>query len=372
LEAEASVLVNKNASGYPPRDSFGGSDTIDAIERLAIERAKSLFKAEYANVQALSSTIANVAVLRALLSPGDRILAFDQIAGGHVSHGGRRHISGQEYSIHSFGVRPGSEQIDYEAARRIAREFHPRMIVAGSSAYPYMIDFAALQEIAEDSGAMLFADLAHVAGLVVAGIHPNPVPHCDVATTSTHKTLCGPRTGGLILSKARYASALDTSLAPGLQAAPGAHIIAGRAVLFELVQRPAFSTLMRMVAANGRSLADRLRELGVPLYAGGTDTHMVVIDLRRSSWKERELNAHLLRHGIVANTTNLPRVSGGGGMLGLRVGSTAMTIRGADQSAFHAIADALSRLVSEPKESGNPLVREALLKLAEQHPIPFQ
>jgi glycine hydroxymethyltransferase len=372
LEAEASILVNKNASGYAPRVAFAGGEVIDAIEAIAIDRAKRLFGAEHANVQALSSTIANVAVLRALLKPGDRILAFDRKAGGHSSHGSARHVSGQDYAVEWFGIDEASGQIDYAAAHEKARAFRPQMIIAGSSAYPRQIDFVALRRIADEIGAMLFADIAHVSGLIVAGLLPNPTPDCDVVTTSTHKTFCGPRTGGLILSRLRYAKAIDDALAPGLQAAPGAHIIAARAVLFDLVSRPAFRQLMQCVIEGASDLARGLATGGLPLYAGGTDTHMVVIDLRRTGWLEQEVNTFLERHGLVANTTTLPNRAGDRSALGLRLGSTPMAIRGLGAAGFAEVAAAVAALIgSGPDSVFNAPLAARMKALALAHPIPF-
>ncbi len=372
VEAEASVLINKNASGYPPRVSFAGGKVMDAIELLAIERAKRLFGAEHANVQSLSSTISNVAVLRALLESGSRILAFDRIAGGHSSHGGPNHVSGQDYEVETFGVDDATGLVDYAAIQTRARAFRPQMIIAGSSAYPRQIDFQRLHEIAVEVGALLFADIAHVAGLVVAGIHPNPTPICDVVTTSTHKTFCGPRTGGLILCKAQYAEEIDTALAPGLQAAPGAHIIAARAVLFERVRRPEFRKLMRAVVDDAASLARGLTEAGIPLYAGGTDTHMVVVDLRQTRWQEAEVNAQLERHGIIANTTTLPRRAGDSNALGLRLGSTPMTIRGLDAENYAAVASSVANLLNRGPVAGvDAQLRRRMKEIALAYPIPF-
>lgn len=373
LEAEASVLVNKNASGYPPRVSFGGGDIMDAIERLAIERACRLFGSEHANVQSLSSTIANVAVLRALLPRDGRILAFSQAAGGHGSHGSTRHLSGQDYQARSFGIDEAAAEVDYAAAERLAREFRPHMIIAGSSAWPKIIDFARLAEIARDVGAMLFADIAHVSGLVVAGLHPNPTPLCDVVTTSTHKTLCGPRTGGLVLCRREHAQAIDAALAPGLQAAPGGHIIAARAVLFERVAQPPFRALMQAVVENAAVLADALAQGDVPLYGGGTDTHMVVVDLRDRGWDEAAVNVWLLQHGIIANTTGLPALDGKPGRFGLRLGSTPMTIRGAGAADMREIGALLADLLARGPEGGeDPQVTERMRAIAAARPIPFQ
>ena len=372
IEAEASVLINKNASGYPPRVSFAGGEVMDAIEMLAIERAKRLFGAEHANVQSLSSTISNVAVLRGLLEPGDRVLAFDLGAGGHSSHGSPQHVSGQDYVVESFGVDDATGLVDYAAVHAHARTFRPRMIIAGSSAYPRRIDFQRLHEIAAEVGARLFADIAHVAGLVIAGFHPNPTPICDVVTTSTHKTFCGPRTGGLILCKARYAEEIDAALAPGLQAAPGAHIIAARAVLFNHVQRPEFRTLMHAVVDDAASLARGLAKDGVPLYTGGTDTHMVVVDLRQTQWQEAEVNAQLERHGIIGNTTTLPRRTSDRSALGLRLGSTPMTIRGLDAGGYAAVASSVAALIKRgPGAAVDAQLWHMMKDIALAHPIPF-
>ena len=373
LEAEASVLVNKNASGYPPRASFGGGDIMDAIERLAVERACRLFGAEHANVQSLSSTVANVAVLRALLPAGGRILAFEAAAGGHGSHGSPRHLSGQDYDVRSFGADEAAGEIDYAGAARLAKSFRPHMLIAGSSAWPKVIDFARLHEIAGSVGAMLFADIAHVSGLIVAGLHPNPTPFCDVVTTSTHKTLCGPRTGGLILCKAAHAEAIDAALAPGLQAAPGGHIIAARAVLFERVAEPPFRELMHAVVRNARTLADSLAGAGVPLYGGGTDTHMVVVDLRDRAWQEARANAWLLKHGVVANTTGLPARADTRSRIGLRLGSTPMTIRGAGAEIFEEIGTLVASLLTRgPDADIDDRCSRRMGELAAACPIPFQ
>jgi glycine hydroxymethyltransferase len=280
LEAEASILVSKNATGYPGRRAVAGCEIMDDIERLAQQRALALFGGEHANVQALSSTIANIAVLRGLLKQGACILALDEVAGGHHSHGAEYHLSGQDYRLTRFGLDETAGTIDLDELRRTASRLRPAMIIAGSTACPRAIDFAGLAAVARDVGALLVADIAHVAGLVAAGLHDNPTACADVVTTSTHKTLCGPRTGGLILSRAAYAEKIDRALFPGLQGAPGAHIIAARAALFAWASRPEFRALMQAVLDNARVLADGLREAGCRLYLGGTDTHMIVIDLR--------------------------------------------------------------------------------------------
>jgi len=369
LEAEASTLVNCNSSGYPPRNSLGGSGIIDRVEAIAVARACELFGAEHANVQALSSTIANIAVVRALVPKGSRILSFAPLAGGHMSHGAARHLSGQEFEVRHFGTIGPEDDLDCAAAAAIAREFRPQMIVAGSSAYPRMIDFERLRAIADECGALLFADIAHVAGLVVAGLHPDPVPVCDVVATSTHKTLCGPRTGGLVLCRRVHAAAIDAALSPGLQAAGGAHIVAARAVLFCLVARPEFRTLMRAVVDHARGLAEALAEAGLPLYGGGTNTHMVVVDLRNSGHQAGALVHHLFEHGLLANTVTLPAAAGRPGRLGLRLGSTAMTIRGADAADFRALGTGIAALVAGAA-GRQAQVREMLRALAARCPVP--
>ena len=371
IEAEASILINKNASGYPPRRSFGGGEIMDRVERLACDRACRLFGAEHANIQALSSTLANVAVLRGLLKPGGRILSFDAAAGGHGSHGGGNHISGQDYAVRTFGVDETTGRLDLDGARRIAREFRPDMIIAGSSSYPLAMDFAAIAAIAREVGALTFADIAHVAGLIVGGLHANPTPDYDVVTTSTHKTLCGPRTGGLILARQVHGKAIDDALMPGLQAAPGGHIIAARATLFALVGRPAFARLMHAVVANAKALADGIREGGGSLYCGGTETHMVVVDLRGSAWDIEGLNAWLFRHGIVANTTGLPARPGPNGRLGLRLGSTPMTIRGAGSGELREMGTAVARLLAAgPRAPEDRTLAATIAEWARSFPPP--
>jgi glycine hydroxymethyltransferase len=382
IEAEASLLVNKNASGYPGRRDVGGCEVFDEIERLAIDRARALFGAEHANVQAMASTVANVAVLRALLRPGDRILALDGRAGGHHSHGGSRHLSGQDYEVTTFGIDETAGTIDLAEVGRLAREMRPRVVVAGSTACPRAIDFRGLHAIAAEVGAILFADIAHVAGLVVTGLHDNPAPYADVVTTSTHKTLCGPRTGGVVLSSRRLAEAIDAAIYPGIQGAPGAHIIAGRAVLFDLVATAAFRKLMQAVVANALVLARTLAAHGLSLYLGGTDTHMVVVDLGPSAWTAAGVTAALERHGILANGVRLPsrdardtrdgRGAGDGRpRLGVRLGTVAMTIRGMDEAGIRRVGDAVALvLIRGADQPALPEIRREMAAVAADHPLP--
>jgi len=371
VQAEASILVNKNATGYPGRREVGGCEVFDRIERLAQDRAKQLFAAEHANVQAVSSTIANIAVLRALMRPGERILSLQESAGGHHSHGASYHLSGQDYQVTPFGVDETCNAIDIDVVRRLAKSVQPRIIIAGSTAYPRAIDFAGLCAVAREVGAFFFADIAHVAGLVAAGEHENPVPYADVVTTSTHKTLCGPRTGGLILCKANHSAAIDRALFPGLQGAPGAHIIAGRAVLFELCRRPAFTELMKAVRANARALADGIARSGLPLYMGGTDTHMVVVDLRKRPTKAFAAETSLAAHGITANRVGLTKRSDDTGIAGIRLGTVAMTIRGMSPQAFERLGTIVGSVLTRERgpEIDRDLIRE-VSTLAAEHPAP--
>jgi glycine hydroxymethyltransferase len=370
LQAEASILVTKNATGYPESRAVGGCEYVNAIEKLAQARARALFGAEHANVQALSSTIGNIAVLRGLLRPRDTILHLSETAGGHHSHGADYHASGTDYRAVSFGVDEARNGFDLDALRAQARSLRPRMIIAGSTAYPRAIDFRALRAIADEVGALLLADIAHVAGLVVTGLHDNPVPYADVATTSTHKTLCGPRTGGLVLCRARLADAIDTALFPGMQGAPGAHIIAARAVLFGLAARPAFAVLMRAVVRNARTFAEALLEAGMPLYLGGTDTHMVVVDLRDAAIGGRAAARRLEAHGLVCNALQLPNRDGAASRTGLRLGSTAMTIRGMDEVGFRQVARLIAGILRASDNTVDSPTHAEVAELARHCPVP--
>ncbi|KZD09747.1 serine hydroxymethyltransferase [Oceanibaculum pacificum] len=371
VEAEASILVNKNATGYPAERNVAGCQVINEIEELACARALALFGAEHANIQALSSTIANIAVLRGLLKQGDTILSLRESAGGHHSHGARYHVSGQDYKVVGFGVDEAVGAIDLEAVLKKARAERPAMIVAGSTAYPRAIDFKGLRRIADEVGALFFADIAHVAGLVVTGLHENPAPYADVVTTSTHKTFCGPRTGGLILSRKAHAAAVDDALFPGMQGAPGAHIIAGRAVLFDIVSRPGFKALMTRVLENAQHLAKAVLDTGIPLYLGGTDTHMVVADLRKLDVSEVALDRVLEEHNILCNRITLPIRDGDASRVGLRLGSNAMTIRGMDAEGLATAAQAIASIVRRPDRALDAGLAKRMRALGDAYPVPL-
>lgn len=361
LEALASALVDKTAAGYPPRQDTGGIGVVNAVEHLASARARALFGAEHANIQPLSATIANVAVMRGLLQRGDRILAFDPLATGPGRQGSARAMLGRDYEAHFFGVTDDG-MVDYEAASRLAFAVRPRMIVAASRAHPRALDFRRMAQIGRQTGALVFADIAHVAGLVVAGLHENPVPFCDVVTASTHKSLCGPRTGALILCRAQHAAAIDAMLATGLQMTPGAHTMAARAVQFGLVAQPAFKALMQAVLAGAAALAEGLGEAEVVLYAEGTQTHMVVVDLRATAWHAARLNAALFAAGVAATTTMLPMR--GEGELGLQLGATPMAIRGLDTDGFRALGRAIGRFLATGGQDGGLAAQAAAIAAA--------
>jgi glycine hydroxymethyltransferase len=369
LDAEASLLTTKNATGYPGSREVAGCAVVDRIEQLAIDRAKALFGAEHANVQSVAATLANIAVLRALLKPGDRILSLDETAGGHHSHGAKYHTSGQDYRSHHFGVDEAAGGVNVDAVRALAKEVKPKIMIVGSTAYPRALPFAQLAGVAREVGALFFADIAHVVGLVAAGLHENPVPVSDVVTTSTHKTLCGPRTGGLVLCTRQHAAAIDEAIFPSMQGAPGIHIIAARAVLFGIAGRASFKALMRRVIDNAHTLAATLEAAGVPLYLGGTDTHMVVIDLRDRGVDGRTMERKLERHGLVLNRVTLPEKTRAKGRSGLRLGSTAMTTRGMDGRGFAAVGSAIARLI-DGKSDNDVEVSRACAALAAAHPIP--
>ncbi|WP_083469212.1 serine hydroxymethyltransferase [Methylobacterium variabile] len=369
-QAEGQHLVNKNASGWPGRRTMANCQEVDQIEQLAIDRAKSVFGSQAANVQALSSTLANVAVLRAIMKPGERLLSFDDRAGGHISHGTARHITSAEREVRSFGL-TGDDRLDLEGARRLAKEFQPKVIVAGATSYPRAIDFRALREIADEVGALLFSDIAHVAGLVAVGLHDNPVPYSDVATTSTQKTLCGPRSGAFTFSRSEFAAAIDEAIYPGLQGPAPMQLIAARAIQLDLITKPYFASLMQAVVANGKALCEGLREAGYDLFTGGTDTHMVVVDLRDSDWEPATLVPAFGDHGITGNGIRVPRRAGDRNDAAYRFGSTAMTIRGMDEAGFRTLGRLFGRILGRGPNAGVDMgIAREIEMLALAHPVP--
>ncbi len=328
LLAAGGVLTNKYAEGYPGRRYYGGCEYVDEVEELARDRACRLFGADHANVQPHSGASANFAVFFALLSPGDTVLSMSLAAGGHLSHGMKLNVSGKYFNIVHYGVDPETEMIDYDEVRRLALECRPKMIIAGASAYPRTIDFANFRKIADEVGALLMVDMAHIAGLVAAGLHPSPVPYADVVTTTTHKTLRGPR-GGLILCRDEHAAAIDKAIFPGTQGGPLMHIIAAKAVALGEALTPEFTVYQNNIVKNAHALADGLTSRGIKLISGGTDNHLMLLDLRGTPVTGKELESRLDEVCITANKNAVPNDPQKPAITsGLRVGTPAVTTRG--------------------------------------------
>jgi len=363
MEAEGSPLMNKYAEGYPRARYYGGCEHVDRVEELARERLKMLFGAEYANVQPHSGTQANMAVYFAVLEPGDTILSMNLAHGGHLSHGAPVNFSGRFYRIVHYGVSRDTETIDYEEVRRLALEHRPRMIVAGASAYPRVIDFEAFSRIAREVGAYLMVDMAHIAGLVAAGIHPSPVPFADFVTSTTHKTLRGPR-GGFILARERYARLIDKTVFPGIQGGPHMNIIAAKAVCFKEALSPEFKTYQQQVVANARRLAEVLSAEGFRLVSGGTDNHLLLVDLTPQGITGAEAEELLSRAGITVNKNAIPfdprppRVTSG-----IRIGTPAVTTRGMREPEMEKIGEWMAAVLKNP--GNESLLREIRGKVAE-------
>ena len=367
-EAVGSVLTNKYAEGYPGARYYGGCEVIDRVESLAIERAKALFGAAWANVQPHSGSQANMAVYMALMEPGDTLMGMDLAAGGHLTHGSRVNFSGKLYKVVSYGVRPDTELIDLEEVRRLALEHRPNVIVAGASAYPRFWDFKAFREIADEVGAYLVVDMAHFAGLVAAGLHPNPLPYAHVVTSTTHKTLRGPR-GGLILSNdPELGKRIDKLIFPGIQGGPLEHVIAGKAVAFFEALQPEFKEYSRLVVENAKRLAEELARRGYRIVTGGTDNHLFLVDLRPKGLTGKEAEERLDAVGITVNKNAIPfdpkppRVTSG-----IRIGTPAITTRGFTPEEMPLVAELIDRALLEgPSEA----LREEVRRLALAHPMP--
>jgi len=367
-EAVGSVLTNKYAEGYPGARYYGGCEIVDQVESLAIERAKALFGAAWANVQPHSGSQANMAVYMALMEPGDTLMGMDLAAGGHLTHGSRVNFSGKLYKAVFYGVSPETERIDLEEVRRLALEHRPKVIVAGASAYPRVWDFQAFRQIADEVGAFLVVDMAHFAGLVAAGLHPNPVPHAHVVTSTTHKTLRGPR-GGLILSQdPELGKKIDKLIFPGIQGGPLEHVIAGKAVAFFEALQPEFQEYSRLVVENAKRLAAELAERGYRIVTGGTDNHLMLVDLRPKGLTGKEAEERLDQVGITVNKNAIPfdpkppRVTSG-----IRIGTPAITTRGFTPEEMPLVADLMDRALTQgPSEA----LREEVRRLALAHPMP--
>ena len=351
MQAQGSVLTNKYAEGLPSKRYYGGCEHVDAIEELAIERAKQLFGAAWANVQPHSGAQANFAVFLALLQPGDTIMGLDLSHGGHLTHGSPVNVSGKWFNVVQYGVDRQTQRLDMEAIRKLAHEHKPKLIVCGFSAYPRIIDFAAFRAIADEVGAYLLADMAHIAGLVAAGVHPSPVPHCDVVTTTTHKTLRGPR-GGLILCRdAEFAKKFDKAVFPGSQGGPLEHVIAAKAVAFGEALQPSFKTYSQQVVANASALAERLIARGIDVVSGGTDNHVVLLDLRCIGMTGKVADLLVSDVHITANKNTVPFDPESPFVTsGLRLGTAALTTRGFDAEAFVEVADVIADRLLNPED----------------------
>jgi glycine hydroxymethyltransferase len=356
-EAQGSALTNKYAEGYPGRRWYGGCEHVDVVESLAIERAKELFGAEHANVQPHSGSQANTAVYFSALAIGDRILTMDLAHGGHLTHGHKANFSGKLYEVVHYGVGRETGTIDYDALAKLAGECRPKMITAGASAYPRIIDFPRMREIADAVGALLFVDMAHIAGLVAGGAHPSPVPYADFVTSTTHKSLRGPRSG-VILCKAQYAKSIDAQVFPGVQGGPLMHVIAAKAICFHEALQPAFRAYAAQVVANAKALAARLSMLGYTIVSGGTENHVLLVDLRPAGINGKEAQETLDLAGITVNKNAIPfdtePIMKTGG---IRIGTPAMTTRGMREEEMMEIADLIHAAL---QQSGNPQELERL------------
>ena len=346
LEAQGSIFTNKYAEGYPGRRYYGGCEFVDVVESLAIERAKLLFAAEHANVQPHSGSQANMAVYFSQLEPGDTILAMNLSHGGHLTHGSPVNFSGKFFTVVHYGVREADHRLDYEQMAALARQHRPKLIIAGYSAYPREIDFAAFRRAADEVGALLLVDMAHFAGLVAAGVHPSPIPFSDFVTTTTHKTLRGPR-GGLILCPERHAKSLNSSVFPGNQGGPLMHVIAAKAVALKEALAPEFKTYQRQVVANARALASALMARGFQLLTGGTDNHLMMVDLRNTDLTGKLAEETLDRARITANKNTVPFDPRSPFVTsGIRIGTPAVTSRGMREAEMELIADLIARALA--------------------------
>jgi glycine hydroxymethyltransferase len=370
LEAAGSVMTNKYAEGYPGKRYYGGCEFVDVAERAAIARAKALFGAEHANVQPHSGAQANMAVYLTLLKPGDTVLGMNLAHGGHLTHGHPLNFSGKLYTIVPYGVRQSDERIDYDELERLADEHHPKMIIVGASAYPRVIDFARIRAAADRAGAPVFTDMAHIAGLVAAGVHPSPIPHSDFVTTTTHKTLRGPR-GGLVLCREQYAKDLDRTVFPGVQGGPLMHVIAAKAVCLHEASEPAFAAYQKQIVANAKTLAGVLTTSGFRLVSGGTDNHLMLVDVFSKGITGKVAEAALGKAGITVNKNaipfdrNPPMVASG-----IRIGTPAITTRGMRESEMDVVGELIARALQTPDDDRSlSMIRAEVESLCRKFPL---
>ncbi|MGO8764683.1 MAG: serine hydroxymethyltransferase [Limisphaerales bacterium] len=372
LEAQGSVLTNKYAEGYPRKRWYGGCENMDVIEQLAIDRARKIFGAEHANVQPHSGSQANMAVYFAMLKPGDKMLTMDLSHGGHLTHGNKANFSGKFFEIIHYGVRKNDERIDYDQLAQMAREHQPKMITVGASAYPRVIDFQRMGEIAREVGAYLLADIAHIAGLVASGLHPSPFPHADFVTTTTHKTLRGPR-GGLILCREKFAKEIDSQVFPGIQGGPLEHVIAAKAVCFHEALQPAFKTYQQQIVKNAAALADGMKRNGYRLISGGTENHLMLVDVGAKNLTGKDCQIALDEAGITVNKNTIPfETRSPFQASGIRLGTPAVTTRGMKEEDMADIADMISEVLMDIKSLDMAAkVRQRVRELTAKFPLPY-
>ena len=370
MEAQGSVLTNKYAEGYPGKRYYGGCENVDVIETLAIERAKRLFGAEHANVQPHSGSQANFGVYFALLQPGDTIVGMNLSHGGHLTHGSPVNVSGTYFNVVPYGVDAETQQIDYDEFRKIVLEAKPKLIIAGGSAYSRQIDFKKMAEVAHEVDAIFMVDMAHFAGLVAAGLHPNPVEYADIVTTTTHKTLRGPR-GGMILCKEKYAKAIDKAIFPGIQGGPLMHVIAAKAVAFGEALQPEFKVYAQQVIDNAKALAAALQEKGLTIVSGGTDTHVMLVDVRNTGLTGKEAEHLLDEVGITCNKNTIPFDPASPFVTsGIRLGTPALTTRGLQVKDMEEIADIIAAVLNNPEDKAvHEEASKRVAALCEAYPL---
>ncbi|MCX6878878.1 MAG: serine hydroxymethyltransferase [Verrucomicrobia bacterium] len=371
MEAQGSVLTNKYAEGYPGRRWYGGCENMDVIEQLAIDRAKEIFGAAHANVQPHSGSQANTAVYFSVLQPGDRILTMDLAHGGHLTHGHKANFSGRFYAVTHYGVSPDDERIDYAELETTARALRPALITVGASAYSRVIDFERMGRLAREIGAYLFVDMAHIAGLVAAGVHPSPVPHADFVTSTTHKSLRGPR-GGIILCKEEFAKRIDAQVFPGIQGGPLMHVIAAKAVCFSEALQPAFRDYQQQVVSNARALAARLTRHGFRIVSGGTDNHLMLVDLRTKDLNGTLASQALDLAGITVNKNSIPFDTGTPMKpSGIRIGTPAVTTRGMREAEVEQVADFIHEVLATPEDAAKlHAIRDRVFAFNRAFPLP--
>ncbi|MDF2569011.1 MAG: glyA 2 [Sporomusa sp.] len=370
MEAQGSVLTNKYAEGYPGHRYYGGCEYVDLVEQLAIDRAKELFGAEHVNVQAHSGAQANTAVYFAFLKPGDTILGMNLAHGGHLTHGSPVNISGQYFKVVAYGVDEVTHRIDYDQVAELAMKHKPKMLVAGASAYSRVIDFARLGQIAREAGAMFMVDMAHIAGLVAAGFHPSPVPHADIVTTTTHKTLRGPR-GGMILCRAQYAKAIDKAIFPGIQGGPLMHVIAAKAVALKEALSEEFRLYQGQIVKNAQAMAERLKQNGFTLVSDGTDNHLMLVDLRAQNLTGKQAEHLLDEIGITVNKNAIPNDPASPLVTsGVRIGVPAVTSRGMVEEDMVIIGDIIAMTLTKPEDAATQdKARSMVAELCRKYPL---